>query len=262
MRKYLLFITLLLLICGISGVGWNVYQFYAPPKQREPYKLLQQDDTIRIAYIGDSWACFHHDHHCLIPAIIEGMCQRPTRVYSCGLSGKTSKIIYEALFQDGELKQFMQSRGYDFCIISAGINDTHGKVCANYYKRSMDYIIQFMLANYIHPIIIEIPDYDIENAFRRRKFDKILLGQLSMMINDVPINCKQLFRNALNKLILENGYQDKVSIIRYKSWNNNYSEDLKKLYLTDGVHLNDYGNEVLDSIIAKVIINRIQRNEY
>lgn len=261
MRKKLLHITFLLIICIVSGVAWTAYHFYAPPPKREPYKLLQQDDTLCIAYIGDSWACFHQDHHCLIPAIIESQCQRTTKVYSCGLSGKTSKNIYEALFCDGELKQFMQRRGYDFCVISAGLNDTNEKVSVNYYQRSMDYIIQFMLANHIYPIIFEIPDYDIEKAFRWRPTYKILLGQLSMKINKVPLDCKQVFRDALIELIHEKSYQDKVSVIHYKSWNNNYSEDLKNLYLIDGVHLNDYGNEVLDSIIAKVIINKIQKTK-
>jgi lysophospholipase L1-like esterase len=262
MRKKLLHITFLLIICIVSGVAWTAYHFYAPPPKREPYKLLQQDDTLRIAYIGDSWACFHQDHHCLIPAIIESQCQRPTKVYSCGLSGKTSKNIYEALFQEGELKQFIQSRGYDFCVISAGLNDTNEKVCIKYFQKSMDYIIQFMLANHIYPIIFEIPDYDIGKAFRWKPTYKILIGQLSMKINNVPLDCKQMFRDALIELIHEKNYQDKVSVILYKSWNNNYSEDLKNLYLNDGVHLNDYGNEVLDSIIAKVIINKIQKTKY
>ena len=259
MKRITIYATIILIICLISGVAWTAYKYYAPPIQREPYKLLHHDDTIRIAYIGDSWACFHQDHQCHIPTIIERQYQQSTKVYSCGLSGKTSKSIYEALFQEGELRQFMLSRSYDYCIISAGLNDTNAKVSVKNYKNSMDYLIQFMLKNHIHPIIIEIPDYDIEKAFRWRPTYKILLSQLSMKINKVPLDCKQMFRDALIELIHEKKYQEKVSVIQYKSWNNNYSEDLKNLYLIDGVHLNDYGNVVLDSIIAKVIINKIHK---
>lgn len=262
MIKKTLYTTIILIIGLFSGVVWTVCQYYAPPTQREPYKLLHNDDTIRIAYIGDSWACFHQNHQCLIPKIIEGKCQQPTKVYSCGLSGMTSKSIYEALFQEGELRLFMQSRGYDYCIISAGLNDTNAKVSLKYYQKSMDYLIQFMLANHIHPIIIEIPDYDIEKAFRWRPTYKILLGQLSMKINKVPLDCKQMFRDALIELIHKKNYQDKTSVIPYKWWNNNYSEDLRNLYIIDGVHLNDYGNEVLDSIIAKVIINKLYKRSF
>ena len=73
------------------------------------------------------------------------------------------------------------------------------------------------------------------------------------------MDCKQLYRNALDDLIQEKDYQDKVSIIRYKSWNKDYFKDLETLYLSDGVHLNDYGYAILDSIIAKEILNETNR---
>ena len=76
-----------------------------------------------------------------------------------------------------------------------------------------------------------------------------------MFINNQPIDCKQIFRDALEELILEKGYQDKVSIIRYQTWNNNYYDDLNKLYLNDGLHLNEQGYDKLDSAIAKEILS-------
>ena len=76
-----------------------------------------------------------------------------------------------------------------------------------------------------------------------------------MLINNTEMDCKQQFRDALDKLIAERGYQDKVSIIRYKSWNNNYEKDLKELYISDQLHLNDKGYLILDSVIAKEILN-------
>jgi len=75
-----------------------------------------------------------------------------------------------------------------------------------------------------------------------------------MAINKIPMDCKQIYRDALDDLIRKKGYQGKVSIIRYKSWNNDYEKNQSMLYLIDGIHLNDYGNAVLDSVIAKEII--------
>lgn len=75
-----------------------------------------------------------------------------------------------------------------------------------------------------------------------------------MIINGTPLDCKQQYRDVLNKLIQEQDYQDKVSIIRYKSWNNNYQKDLKELYISDQLHLNEQGYHVLDSAIAEEII--------
>ena len=74
-----------------------------------------------------------------------------------------------------------------------------------------------------------------------------------MFINNTPLNCKQLFRDALDKLIQEKGYADKVSTIRYQSWNNEYLNDLNTLYLRDGMHLNEKGYAKLDSVIAHTI---------
>ena len=122
----------------------------------------------------------------------------------------------------------------------------------------MDCIIQFMLANNIHPIILEIPDYNIIKTYKNQKTDKKLLRQISMFINDTDLDCKQQFRDALDELIQAKGYQDKVTVIRYKSWNKSFENDLKKLYIEDQMHLNDKGYVVLDTVIANEIINRFQ----
>ena len=74
-----------------------------------------------------------------------------------------------------------------------------------------------------------------------------------MLINHTKLDCKQDFRDALDELINEKGYNDKISVIRYKSWNNDYENDLNRLYLNDGMHLNEKGYLVLDSMIAKTI---------
>lgn len=151
------------------------------------------------------------------------------------------------------LKHFIQ-QGYDYCFISAGINDTYKKMSISYYQKSMDCIIQFMLANHIHPIIQEIPDYNIQKAYENQLVKKKIIRRISMLINDTDLDCKQQFRDALDEFILAKGYLDKVTIIRYKSWNNSYENDLKELYIEDQMHLNEKGYAVLDSVIANEII--------
>lgn len=247
-------IFLIAVICGCLMIP--VYNYYASPLLRHPYKIYHKDnykDTLRIAYIGDSWAYMHKSHDCRIAQTIEDSIHHPISVHSYGICGLTSKEIYEQIYNNPEFKIFMQERIYDYCFISAGINDAFKKMSSSYYKRSMEGIIDFLLANHIHPIILEIPDFNIVKAFINQKTDKIVLRRLSMLINSKSIDCKQEFRNALDELIHEKGYQDKVSIIRYKSWNKEYEKDLKRLYLDDGMHLNEEGYEVLDSMIAKTV---------
>lgn len=178
---------------------------------------------------------------------------RPVVVNSYGIGGLTSKEIYNALFELDILKHFIE-KGYDYCFISAGINDTYKKMSTSYYQESMDCIIQFLLANHIHPIIQEVPDYNITKAYDNQKTDKKLLRQISMQINGTDLDCKQQFRAALDELVQKNGYQDKVSIVRCKSWNNNYEKDLNELYTDDQMHLNENGYSVLDSVIIKEIL--------
>ena len=125
----------------------------------------------------------------------------------------------------------------------------------SYYQQSMDGIIRLLLSNHIYPIIQEIPDYDIHMSFKRQKPSRILLRQCSMIINNTPLDCKQRFRDALDEMIRRKGYQNKVSIIRYESWDNDYYNDLSQQYLNDGLHLNEQGYSELDSVIAKEIIS-------
>ena len=73
-----------------------------------------------------------------------------------------------------------------------------------------------------------------------------------------------LFQVSLDELIKEKGYQNKVSILRYKSWNNDYQNDLRYLYVGDGMHLNSEGYAKLDSVIVDEIIKQLKynNNEY
>ena len=235
---------------------YKMYNYFASPQLRTIYHMnnFEQDDTIKIAYIGDSWAYFHQEHNHLIESILKDSLHQPIKVYSYGICGFTSREIYESMYDDNEFRGFFEQHKFDYCFISAGINDTNKKMNNSYFKDSMDGIIHLLLVNHIHPIIMEIPDYNIQKAFEWQKTNEKALCRLSMFINNTPLDCKQLFRDALDELVKEKGYQDKVSIIRYQSWNNEYLNDLNTLYLIDGKHLNEKGYSKLDSVIAHTII--------
>lgn len=259
MKKKALYSLLLSVTCIIAGITYAAYQFYAPPRMREPYLMMHQDDTFRIAYIGDSWAFMHKDHDCEMSKFITDTMHRPVIVHSYGICGLTSKEIYENMYDNADFKLFLQKRTYEYCFISAGINDTYKKMGTQYYKQSVDGIIQLLLYNNIRPIILEIPDYDIQKAYNWQKSSRKILRDISMFINDTPVDCKQMFRDALDELVLEKGYENKVNIIRYQTWNNNYNSNLQRLYRGDGMHLNDDGYQVLDSIITKEILTTYWR---
>lgn len=250
------------LILGIIGVVaffvYKLFMYYAPPSYRQPYQMnLKPDDTLRIAYIGDSWAYLHEYHECRLAHLLADTLHRPVRVNSYGISGLTSREIYENMYNNSDFKYFLTKNRYDYCYISAGINDTYRKMSTSYFAESMKNIVQLLLYNNIHPIIQEIPDYDINISYYWQDRAKKLHRRLSMLINNTPLDCKQMFRDALDEMINENGYQNKVNILRYKSWNHSYTDDLNHLYLVDRLHLNGQGYAKLDSMIAEEIISAI-----
>ena len=258
MSKKVLYIIIFIGVCIIIGATYSLQYYYAPPKFRQPYQTITTpDDTLRIAFIGDSWAFMHKDHNCKIAQILQDSLHWPVKVHSYGVCGLTSKEIYKNIFENSDFKQFISKRRYKYCYVSAGINDTYKKMSTLYYLQSIDGIIQFLLFNHIRPIIQEIPDYDINISFKRQKASRKLFRRLSMMIINTPLDCKQLFRDALDDMIFEKNYLGKVSIIRYKSWNGNGDKDLNSLYCSDRMHLNGKGYEALDIVIAKEVLRQI-----
>ena len=256
MNRWLIILFIIITIICIA-IGHAIYQYYTPPTEREAYIIPRHhDDTLRIAYIGDSWAAMHKEHECIIARMIEDSIHRPVKVSSFGIHGKTSKEIYENLFDNQNMRHFMM-QGYEFCFISAGINDTYKKMSATYYGKSMNYIIRFMLTNHIHPIILDIPDYDIVKSYDRQQSVRKLLRKISMVITGSQMDCKQRFRITLTKLITSYKESNQISILNYQEWNNDYHNDIKNYYLDDGMHLNKLGYAKLDSCIAKHIIQHI-----
>lgn len=260
-KIYIRILLLLLITIPACKTGKLLYEYYSPSKGRPYYKTNQnKDSTLRIAFIGDSWAYGHKSHHCHIAKLLKESIHKPIEVKSYGIGGLTSKEIYNALYEIDDFKSFIKN-GYDYCVISAGINDCNKKMSTKYYKSSMNNIIQFMLYNHIRPIILEIPDYNIIEVYENIKGYKKMIQQLSMLINWTQIDCKQQFRDALIELIQEKGYQDKVSILRYKLWNNDYTNNLRTLYISDHFHLNERGYTILDSMIVKTILKDYTNNQ-
>ena len=256
-------LVILLIIITVGCISYCMFSYYMPPTEHLPYTIPQeQDDTLRIAYIGDSWAFMHREHDCKISTLLNDKIHRPVKVHSYGICGLTSKEFYENIFNNADLKHFLQKRRYEYCFISLGINDTYTKMNTAYYQQSMGNIIQFFLTNHIHPIIQEIPDYNIYKSFNRQVLSRKVLRRLSMFINKTPLDCKQLFRNALDEMILNKNYTKDVSIIRYRTWNKKGSKDWENIYQYDGLHLNEKGYDILDSCIAETCIERYKKSHY
>ncbi len=253
MKRFLYIITSIIIIIIAPILTYIIHVQYSSNEQALYPIKKNNDDTLRIAYIGDSWAFMHKDYDKIMSENIKKQIKRPTIVKSFGLCGYTSKKIYKSLFSNSKFKKYI-FEGYDYCFISAGINDSYQKVRYESYKENMNNIIKFMIDNNITPILLEIPDYNIQQAFYNQTLSRKILRKIFMLIYNIPIDCKQGYRDALNELTKQVKWSQKIHTIRYKSWNNNYIEDLKYIYTSDGMHLNKKGYYKLDSCITNIII--------
>lgn len=253
-------LSILLLIAALLAVILfsRLLPYYTPAVKLNEYEVVHKyDDTLRIAVIGDSWADFHGYYRCHIPAILHHLNDKPVQVYTSGISGYTSKEIYYSIFKNDSVRSAIEW-GPDYCAVMAGINDADRKMGTRYYKESMRLIIDFLLKNHITPIIFEIPDFNIKYSFEVRRWRLKLKYFFSMFVHLTPIDCIDMYRNALFELLKEENWLNKIVYIRTSKWNPDGYMDDRNIYDESQMHLNEKGYEVLDTCIAYSIQESIE----
>lgn len=246
------FITLFI---GVIIIKLSPY--YSPAEKLDGITVKQHgDDTIRVAYIGDSWADGHKKNKCVIDSLVCFEMGRPVVVKTAGISGLTSKDIYYCIFRNDSMRRVIEW-GPDFCFVVAGINDTDRKMGKGYYKENMKLIIDFLLENHITPIILEIPSYDILFSYKRRSRYVKLQYLASMIVTWSKMDCIEDYRKAYYELLDVQGWNNQVISISYIDWNPDGYKDKRNLYDSGLMHLNAKGYLVLDSCIARKIIENL-----
>ena len=263
--KWFLLGILVLLFVLIGGVGWYIKPYFTPAKKLQGLKVkILCDDTIRIAYIGDSWAVSHQYYDCEIDSIICNVTKCPVKVRTAGINGITSKNVYYGLFRNDSMRELIEW-GPNFCFIVAGINDSNRKKGRFFYKENMNLIIETLLKYRIVPIILEIPSYDIRFSFNKSRIKIKLQYLVSMLLTWSKIDCIDDYRNAYTDLIKEKGWEKKVITISSEDWNPEGYKDQRGLYDEGLMHLNEKGYQVLDSCIAHKVIDYLkgmQKNDF
>jgi len=259
MYKRVLFIFLFVFVLSGIALFYYVKPYFTPAIPQQGLNVVSHsDDTIRIAYIGDSWAHLHES----IPNIIEDSLRKqtgtPVQVKIAGISGLTSKNIYYSLFRNETIRELIEW-GPDFCVVVAGINDTNRKMGGRYYRENMKLIISLLLHYSITPIILEIPDYDIVASFKRGNRQTKLTFLCSMLITGSSFDCKDEYRLELIKLISRQKWNDSIIYISRKQWNPDGYHDSRMLYDKGKMHLNTKGYIVLDTCISNAITNYLEK---
>ncbi len=252
--KWIIFVA----VSTIFVVAYYVCPYYSSAHRLEGLMIrAHNDDTIRIGFIGDSWAEGHKSVKCVIDTLVGNATGKSVVVRTAGISGLTSKNIYYGLFRDDSMKNVIEW-GPDFCFVVAGINDSDRKVGAGYYKENMKLIITLLLEHHIKPIILEIPSYNIEFSYERRSRQVKMLYLVSMLLTWSEMDCINEYREAYNRLLCEQKWGDKVITIRCNDWNPYGYMDNRNLYDEGQMHLNKKGYLVLDSCIANKIVMQLK----
>lgn len=256
MRYGVLVITIIVFF--IIGLGvLYIKPFYTPAeRQNGLITLSHDDDTVRVAYIGDSWAEGYKKVNCMIDSLVNYATGKPVLVRIAGISGLTSKNVYYGLFRNESMRRAIEW-GPDYCFVVAGINDSDRKMGKGYYKENMRLIIELLLDKGIMPIVLEIPSYDIDFSYKRRNRIIKLQYLVSMILTRSKMNCIEEYRNEYRIMLEEQSWADKVITIFNDEWNPDGYKDTRTLYDSGRMHLNEIGYHVLDTCIAHKIINHI-----
>ena len=224
------------------------------------------DDTLRVAVIGDSWAELHMMLKCdtLFQQYGERLTTTPIKCMTRGKSGAKSKDVYYYMFRSHTQEhswehdictQPLLEQHPDYCVIMVGINDTWKKRPVSYYTGNYRLIIRLLLANDIRPVVMEMPDFALKDWLNIHRKHKSYIYRFYSVFTGVVEDDITPFRNGLREMLKDTRLGDSVLFVPADHWlpqNHHYSEEM---YLEDHVHLNYKGYHVLDSCMVSEIID-------
>lgn len=229
--------------------------------ERKPYPVMcHEDDTIRVAMIGDSWAEMHSSNKMdnILKLKISNLTGQPVKMSSKGKGGEKSRGIYQLLFDDNKYgTKAIIASGLDYCIISAGINDASANLGPRLYCYHMRLILKHLLFNKICPVLIEVPDVNVWKTHGRKPLKDLASDYIRSLMAHCKMYQMKEYRDSLYVMLINENLMDSVIFIHANEWNGNVTDINQQLFRNDQVHLNRKGYELLDSCIAKKISSDI-----
>lgn len=214
-------------------------------------------DTLKIAFIGDSWAAYQHPYDSLLCSMLSSD-GRLIGVTSVGNVGAKSSEIYERMFST--TKAILMERP-KYCVVSAGINDAVAKLGKEYYVHHYMLILLQLLELGIRPVVLEMPEVNYCAIAGREPWPMRLHHILSSLMTGSELYGFGSYKAALIQAIKKADMQSRIIYISADSWNAAGYQDKRGLYLSDEIHLNAKGYEVLDSCIASEILKDIKEKQ-
>jgi len=242
------------------------YIHYYVPEELPLYTIRKthHDDTLRIAFIGDSWADYHTilSGDTMMTNAARRIYDKPVKTVTRGKKGALSKEVYffmysskteEHSYEPDRCTQPLIEDHPDYCVIFAGINDVTYLRTTSYYTENLRLIIKLLLHNNIRPIVMEIPIVNFTEPMTRTSLRDRSFYFIRSLITGTITNKGSDYNNALNQMLDLTNFRDSVIFISASQWNPGGSVD-STMFLEDQLHMNLNGYHKLDSCIASEVI--------
>ena len=242
------------------------YRYYYEPEELPFYTISKtyQDDTLRIALIGDSWADYHTllSGDTIIANAAKQIFKKPVKAVTRGKKGALSKEFFFFMYSDkteehtdepDRCTQPLIEDHPDYCVIFAGINDVTYLRTLSFYTENMKLIIRLLLHNHIRPVIMEIPLVNFTEPMHRKRLRERLFYRFRSVLMGTSNQHGEDYQKALYDMLTETGLRDSVLFIPVRKWNPNGATDTS-MFLDDCLHLNLEGYYRLDSCIISEIV--------
>jgi hypothetical protein len=119
----------------------------------------------------------------LFQSRLSEMTGRPVMLRTKGKGGEKSRGIYQLMFEvDGFGTKSLFVDGVDYCIVIAGINDAAANLGKEQYIHHTKLILNFLLANNIRPVLVEIPDVNIWNVYGEKPFKDLTIDYIRSLM--------------------------------------------------------------------------------
>ena len=251
-------IRLLLIGIILSCVIFLAFCIYSRKFQNSPgikeRRHSTREGNPRIAIIGDSWIAGNK----LDPHIAQFLNQKGWSVEldSFGDPGAITKRIYQNLFvKDSPYSSrevLYGEKPYDLVVIVAGINDSMRYMGSDFYVHHMGLIMDAVSKRGSVPVVVELPEFGIEEAESNNPIGYIRRRVLRYFFNGSKIDVIPDYRNALQDYLRKNWNDDDYIFVDFDLVADDYRRNME-IYKKDLIHLNDIGNARLSIEIANVV---------
>lgn len=261
-KKIYRILLIFILFLGVTTVLY-MYRKFSYAEKQEYYPVqdnYKKDSILKIGIIGDSWV----GRTDLDKKMQKFFSEKGIEAEFIALNhpGATSKEIYEDMFREKNeefsLKFVIESKP-DYCIIIAGVNDVARHIGKKYYADHMVLIINTLLHYKIKPIVVEVPNFGVEDAQKYKNIFSKYTNIVSEAINGDEVNDNNVstYRETFNKELRENDLLDKITLFDSDKINKDYKSN--KILFSDPLHLNEQGYEVFIKVLSEDIIEEIKR---